>query len=286
MSEARPTPIRDALGEIQSHPRDVASELRAALAEKRLISHASAISYQLLFALVPLSLAALAFLSLLGLSEVWNDELRDQARGHLSHSVFELVDGTAQQIMTSKRTLWLTVGSALALWKLSAAARVTMDALDEIYRVRERIRGLRRYVRSIALALAASACLFAAVVVVIAGGRDSRGVLPGALSFVIRWGIAFLLMLLAAGLILRYAPSRRPPLRWVSIGSLLVVSAWAITSLAFGVYAARFAQWGTLFGGLATAIVLMLYLYLSAIAFLLGAQLDMLLRTEARRAKS
>ena len=268
---------------LRSEWRTVVADLRASLREKRIVSHASAISYQLLFALLPLALFGLAFASLLGNRELWTDELARQARDHLSPTAFRLVDATVEQIMSSKRTLWLTAGLALALWKLSAAARVTMDALDEIYESGSRQSFARRLGRSLLLAAVAGVCLIAAAAAVVAGGRAARGDIAPALSFVLRWALAAGLVWLAATLILRYAPARRRPLAWVTLGSVLVTAAWIAASLVFGFYAERLANWESLFGGLTTVIVLMLYLYVSAVVFLLGAQVDALLRDEAAR---
>ena len=272
---------------LRSEWRTVADDLRGKLREKRLISHASAISYQLLFALLPLALFGLAFASLLGHRELWTDELARQARDHLSPDAFRLVDGTVEQIMSSKRTLWLTAGLALALWKLSAAARVTMDALDEIYETGVRQSFVRRLPRSLLLAAVAGAALILAATIVVAGGRAARGEVLPAFSFAVRWALTVALVLLAAGVILRFAPAKRQPLAWVTVGSALITVTWIVASLLFGFYAETVASWETLFGGLTTVIVLMLYLYVSAIVFLLGAQVDALLReeTEAVNAK-
>ena len=273
--------LGEAFRRVRARRGELVRELRRCLAGKRLVSHASAISYQLLFALLPLALATLALCGFLGLEEVWNGELRQQARDHLSSTAFRLVDGTVAQVMSSKRALWLTAGAAFALWKLSSAARVTMDALDELYGL-ERSRAFgRRLAVSLGLALVTAACLVAAALVVVLGGRAARGDVMDALSFVLRWGVAIGLMLVAVVFLLRFAPARRQPLQWVSFGSLLVVATWVLTSVAFGFYTERLARWESLFGGLATAIVLMLYLYVSAIAFLVGAQVDVLIRAEA-----
>ena len=268
---------------LRSDWRAIAGQVRRELREKRLISHASAISYQLLFALLPLALFGLAFASLLGQRELWSDELARQARDHLSPTAFKLVDGTVEQIMSSKRTLWLTAGLALALWKLSAAARVTMDALDEIYETGTRQSFARRLPRSLALAVVAAVCLIAAAAVVVAGGRAARGDVLPALSFVVRWTLTIGLVWLAAALILRYAPAKRQPLAWVTVGSVLITVTWIVASLLFGFYAESVARWESLFGGLTTVIVLMLYLYVSAIVFLVGAEVDALLRDESER---
>ncbi len=260
--------------------RRVMRDLREKLREQRLVSHASAISFQLLFALLPLALFALALMSLVGHREVWTDELAPLARDHLSATAFRLVDSTVEQIMTSKRTLWLTVGLALALWKLSAAVRVTMDALDAIYETGTRHPFPKRLVRSLALAVVGGSCLTAAAAIVVIGGRAARGEVPAVLSGALRWSAAAALMLVAAALILRYAPAKRQPYGWLTVGSVLVTVSWIVTSLLFALYTTTLATWSTLFGGLTTLIVVMFYLYASSIAFLLGAQLDALLREE------
>jgi membrane protein len=277
-----PPALGPALAYIRSHPLTVFRDVRKDLADKRVMTHASAISFQLLFALVALALSGMAILSLLGLGDnFWQDGVRPVVREHLSPAVFKIVDGTVRQIEGPKEHLWLTVGLAIAIWKLSAAARVTNDALDEIYELKSHIKGLRRFRRSLVLGVAAGACLLTAAAIVIVGGVTLGHVLPGPLSFVLRWGAAAVLMLLAAALILRYGPSERQPAGWVSVGTILVVVAWGITSLAFGIYAAYIANWKTLFSGFTVAIAVLLYLYVSSVAFLVAAQLDLDVRKAA-----
>ena len=282
-----PRPSREAFAYVRTHPLTVARDVRKGLADKQMMTHASAISYQLLFALVALALAGLAVLNLVGLGDnFWQDGIRPVVREHLSPDVFKLVDGTVREIEGPKEHLWLTVGLAIAVWKLSAAARVTNDALDEIYELRNRTRlkGLRRFTRSLTLGVAAGACLLTAAAIVIVGGVTLGHLLPGALSFVLRWGAALILMLLAAALIVRYGPSERQPAGWVSVGTVLVVLAWGLTSVVFGIYAAYIANWKTLFGGFTVAIAILLYLYVSSVAFLVGAQLDLEVRKAAAAA--
>ena len=282
---ASPPPLGHAFAYLRRHPRAVAREVRGALADKRVVTLASAIAYQLLFALIAFSLAAIAVLSIAGLGDnVWDHGLRSHVRDHVSQPVFQLVDDTVRQIEGPKRTLWLTLGSALALWRLSVAARVTMDALDVLFETRTRLPLVPRFLRSLALALAAGACLLAAAAVVLGGGAALGHALPGPVSFILRWGFALLLMLAAAAVVLRYGPAKRQPVGWVSVGTVLVAVLWALASLGFGLYAAYLARWNSLFGGLTTVIVLLLYLFISALAFLVAAQLDVELRKAAGRA--
>ena len=96
------------------------------------------------------------------------------------------------------------------------------------------------------------------------------------LASVVGWGLALAVLVLLVGLLVHYAPDVSRPLNWVSFGALLVVVAWSLMTVGFSVYATQVADYGSIFGSLATVIVLMTYLYASAIVFLTGIQLDAL----------
>ncbi|MEA3136042.1 MAG: rane protein [Thermoplasmata archaeon] len=102
----------------------------------------------------------------------------------------------------------------------------------------------------------------------------------GLVLLVARWAAAGALLLLAVGLLLHYAPERHQPLEWVSLGSLVIIVAWLAMSAAFGFYLTEVASYGSVFGPLATVVVLMGYLYFSTVIFLGGVQLDALARVE------
>ena len=98
------------------------------------------------------------------------------------------------------------------------------------------------------------------------------------LLFAGRWGLAGGLMLLAVGLLMRHAPAKTRPMQWVSFGTLLIIGSWIVMSLAFGGYLRFVASYQSVFGNLATVVVLLGYIYLSSVVFLAGAQLDALVR--------
>jgi membrane protein len=133
---------------------------------------------------------------------------------------------------------------------------------------------------STALALAVGACWLAAIAVVVVGPLlvgDVSGVLA-ALLFLARWGIAGLLLLLAVAILLHYAPEQRSSLGWVTFGAVLIMAGWLLMSLGFGAYLREIADYNSIFGGLATVVVLIAYLYASAVVFLGGVQVDALVR--------
>jgi len=89
------------------------------------------------------------------------------------------------------------------------------------------------------------------------------------------------MMWLAVGLLVRAAPSKPIPLPWVSLGAALVIACWLAASLVFYLYLTRIASYDSIFGGLASVIVVLAYLYLSVTAFLFGTQVDVLVRQRA-----
>jgi membrane protein len=242
---------------------------------------ASAIAFQVLYALIPILLVLLAALGFLDLESVWRDAAED-IRPDLSRPAFEVVDDTVTHVLSSKQPFWLTGGALLAIWRLSAAMRAVMAALDRIYDAR-RERPLGEQLRvSVALSLAVAALLIGAVAAIRLGALvlPDDGAALSVMSTALRWGVAGLLLLLAVGLTIHYGPATPQPLGWVSFGTLVCVGLWLVASAAFGFYATRIADYGSVFGAFATLFILLTYLYLSATALLTGAAVDAQVRRD------
>jgi len=101
------------------------------------------------------------------------------------------------------------------------------------------------------------------------------------LSFLVRWLLAAAALSVGVALIVRYGSATRQPVPWVSLGTGLVLVSWILTSIAFGLYATYVATYTSVFGHLASVFVLLLYLWLSANAFLVGIQVDACMRKKA-----
>jgi membrane protein len=169
---------------------------------------------------------------------------------------------------------------------MSGAVRAAMEALDDIYGMRERRSIVERLRRSLWLAAAVGGCFVLAAGVVRLGplaihpGRDD--VLLEVASVVVRWGVAVALLGLAVSLTVRYGPMAELPTRWVTLGAALSVGSWVVMSVAFGAYLTGVASYASIYGSLAALMVLFSYVYLSTAAFLFGAQVDALVRKEAQ----
>jgi membrane protein len=161
-----------------------------------------------------------------------------------------------------------------------------MRALNRIYETEEKRDLKEQFLVSFALAAALTVLVLGAVAVVKFGpflfddliGKDF---VAEAVSLVVRWALAIALLFAAMALVLRLGPSRERPLEWVSFGAALVVGGWILISLLFGLYLSQIADYGSVFGNLATVFIVIEYVYLSALVFVTGLLLDSETRKQA-----
>jgi len=247
-----------------------------------ILNSASAIAFQTLFALVPLGLFLLALVGFVELDRVWDDAAAE-IEPKVSSAAFEVIDDTARTVLDDQQPFWLTAGAVLAMWRLSAAMRATMGALDRIYDSDEDRSLGSRVKTSIGLSLATTTLALLALAVLYLGPLvvDVESTAGEVVSLLVRWVLALAVGVFAAGLLIHYAPAHPRPLGWVSRGTVVAAACWLITTVAFAAYVTELADYGSVFGSFATIFLLLTYLYLSATAFLLGVEIDVRARDRA-----
>ena len=139
--------------------------MRDLLERHEILNSASAIAFQVLYAIVPLGLFTFALAGFLDLDRVWQDAAAE-LKGKVSPAAFMVIDDTAHKVLGSQQVFWLTAGAALAVWRLSAAMRATMGALDRIYECEDARSLAAELLTSIALSLATGLLALAALDVV------------------------------------------------------------------------------------------------------------------------
>jgi membrane protein len=262
---------------------DIVRRLVAHSAEHHLWTYASAISFRALVALVPLVLLGLAFLRAFGLEDVWSSSVAPAIEGHVTAPVYAAINFSVEKIFASSTAGLITLAGALLVWDMTWAVSTIMEALNEIHDVEERRSSRWRVLVALFLAIAVILCIVGAALAVILGPRPG-----GALHFLFgigRWPVAVLLLSLAVGLLVRYGPAEKPQTRWASAGSLLVVGTWILATIAFRWWVSSVANFKTAIGSLTVFLVLTAYVFTSAAIFLLGVQLDELLRKDVRASK-
>jgi membrane protein len=193
-----------------------------------------------------------------------------------------LVIGEVQRIASkSNNTLGLaSIGSLLfALWSANAGTKAIFDALNVAYGEKEK-RGLVK-LNLISFAFTMGALLFlliaVAAVIVVPLLLGNLGFLDWgeAILSALRWPILFVLIAGALALLYRYGPSRRlAKWRWLTVGSAVATGLFLIVSGLFSWYLANFANYNATYGSLGALIGLLMWLWVSIIVVLAGAELD------------
>src|SRR5918911_944939 len=256
---------------------ELAGELKDSVARHRLLTFASAVSFRALVALVPLTLLGLGVLGALGQASVWKNSIAPAIEHHVTPPVFHGIDFSVHRILTSDKGSLITLATALVLWHMTAAVATVMETLNEIHDVKDERPWWRKLLVALGLAVAIVLCLIAAVLVVSIAPKVGSG----AVHFVLgigRWLVAAVLLGLAIAVLVRYAPAEHPRPRWASAGSIAIVGAWIVLSLVFRVWVSDVSNFKTGIGFLTAFLVLGAYIYLSVLVFVLGVQLDELLR--------
>jgi membrane protein len=177
----------------------------------------------------------------------------------------------------------LSVGGLLAFWSLTGAMQNVMWALNVAYDRHEERGFLRKRVtalRMVGFALVGFALAFGVLVL---GPHVSTwvGNAVGARSvtkitwYVAEWPLLVLGLLVTFAGLMYYGPNVRDP-RWrfLSFGSVLAVVIWLAVSGGFAFYASRFGSYNKAWGSLAAVVIMLTWLWLSAAAFLLGAEVN------------
>lgn len=263
---------------VRSLPGEVPA-LVAAVRENDLPLFASAIAFQILTAVVPLALFGLGLIAFFDVSELYESDLRPELSARVDIPTFVVIDATIERVLGAKQVFWVTLGGALALWQLSGAVRAIMELLNRVHDVEESRTWRDRFSRSIALAAAGTVLVFTAVAVVRLTPLLADGGVLAVAIHVGRWIVAAGLLFVVAALLIHFGPDMPDqPLGWTSFGAGVTIALWLAMSALFGLYLTQFASYGSVFGFLATFVVLTGYLYASCIAFVAGVQLDALSR--------
>ncbi len=170
-------------------------------------------------------------------------------------------------------------GLVVALWSANAGMKAIMDALNVVYEEKEKRGFFKLNLVSLAFTVAAIGSLLLALGAVV--------VLPVALSYLglqdtndllfrlVRWPLLLAVVVIGLAVLYRYGPSRREPRwQWISVGSVFAAATWLISSALLSWYLASFAHYNTTYGSLGAGIGMMMWMWISSIVVLLGAQLN------------
>jgi membrane protein len=255
--------------------------------------HAAALSYYGALAIFPALLVGLTILGLVGEDGLVSELVsfsRDQGADAATAKVVESVARGATETSSQALGLALLVSLFFAINAASGIWGAAGRAINVAHDVPEKRGFFRRRLIVLALTLVAIAFFLLSVTAVFLGdewahsifGKIGLGTQAVDVWDYARWPVALLFALAALAVVVRYAPdpeARRS--RALTTGSVVTVVLWVLATIGFSFYVGNFGRYGAVYGTFATLIVLLLWLYLMALAFLYGAELDAELRRRA-----
>ena len=264
--------------------------IRRALKEiqrDRITVIAAGVAFYWFLAIFPLLFAAVGLITLLritpdaaqAIKDVLETVLPDGAAKVLTNSVVN-----SQARATASGLTTLLIGIGLALWGASSGMAATQVGLDVAYDVPDDRRFVKKRLMSLVLILATLVLGGIAVALLVFGeplGDYLRDAIGAGSYFVwlwtaIRWILALLAVVSLFALFYFIGPNRQPPSwSWLSPGGILATVIWVAASVLFSVYVSHFGgSYAKTYGALAGVIILVLWLYITALAILVGAELN------------
>ena len=293
-SRAKPRPKK-----VRRAWTEIARLLYSAIGQHRVVSIAAGVTFFALLAIFP---AIAALVSIYG---IFSDPV--SIRAHLNElssflpgGAIEIIGDQLGRVASGgKSRLGVTFlfTLALSLWSANAGMKALFDALNIVYDAPER-RGLIK-LNAISLAFTVGALLIlliaiATIVVLpvalnyaglgMAGlrtaGLETSGLeMAGAtIANLARWPAMYAVVVLALGLIYRFAPDRdRVQWHWITWGSAIAAFVWIAASILFSWYAANFGSYNKTYGSLGAAVGFMTWIWISCMVILGGAEIDAVL---------
>lgn len=269
--------------------RDVALRVKAKLGDDHLTLVAAGVAFYGLLAVVP---ALAALVSLYGL--VANPSGIAQTLQSMPALPATARDVVLEQLRRiagaspSALGAGLVVSLGLALWSANKGTKALVAAIHIVHDEEDR----RGFVGQTALALAfttgvvVAAAVGIAVIAVLPALLGRLGLGPAArlagigLPWIVLLGTVYGLLLL----LYRHAAYREAPRwRWVRPGAVFATTAWAVASMLFSIYVANFSSYNETYGSMGGAVVMLLWLWISALVVLIGAELNSELERQTRR---
>lgn len=231
--------------------------------------------------------AAIALMSLVGVvgdGPQTVDTLLQVLRDVGASSVADTLQPTLLELSQAPGTgLALVLGLLAALWSASGYVTSFGRAMNRIYEVGEGrpIWKLRPIMLVLTLVVIVLAALVAGALVVTGPAADAIGNALGIGSTavivwdVVKWPVLLGVVVVIVALLYYATPNvQQPKFRWISLGAGLAILVWVLASAAFGFYVANFSSYNKTYGSLAGVIVFLLWLWLTNLALLFGAELD------------
>lgn len=264
--------------------RELAKRVWAESQNDNVFGRAAELSYYFLLALFPFLIFLTSIIGIiLGSGTGTRHTFFQYLARIMPPSAFQLIDNTMYEVSESSGSGKLSFGILAALWAASNGLGAITESLNTAYDLKETRPWWKQRLTAIGLTFALSILIIGALILVVAGGHIAEWlaahygfgpVFP--LSWkIIQWPVVLACMTFAFALIYYLAPDfREQSWQWLTPGSVIGVVLWLLVSLAFRLYLHYFNSYSATYGSLGAVIILMLWLYLTGAAVLIGGEVN------------
>ncbi|QWZ07281.1 YihY/virulence factor BrkB family protein [Nocardioides panacis] len=246
---------------------------------------AAALTYYAVLALFPAMIALLSLVGLVSDPKQTVTTLLGIAKQVGAGSMVSSIEQPLTDMATQPQAAGIAfvVGLLTALWSASGYVGSFGRAMNRMYEIREgrpfwKLRPVMLLVTLVSLVLVAAVAL---ALVVTGPAADAVGNALGIGSTAVtvwniaKWPVILLVVVLVVAVLYWATPNvKQPKFRWISVGALLAIVVWVVASALFGVYVATFSSYNKTYGALAGVVVFLLWLWITNLALLFGAELD------------
>jgi membrane protein len=264
------------------------------IGDDELSTRSAALSYYFLLAVFPMFLF---LVSIVGVVAGAHSQLRDTivtALGRLAPgSASELIHSVINQTFKNSSGIKLAAGIIGALWAASGGMSAVVTSLNVVYRTNEGRPIWKQKLTVVGLTLALALLIIIAFVLILYGGKIGESVashvgLGNAFALtwkIVQWPVALFCMFFSFSLIYYFGPSlQERRWYWVTPGAVGGVVIWLVASFGFRIYLHFFNSYSATYGFLGAAIILMLWLYITGYAILVGGEVNWVIENEDKKA--
>jgi membrane protein len=262
------------------------TRLQRELAYDDCMGMAAQIAYFLMLALFPFLIFMLSLISSLPVGSDLQGELLHALSEQLPSEAYNEVAGTVLTLLPAGNAGLLSLGLLAAIWSGSMGVGALITTINRAYNIRPRRHIFTQKMLSIGLTLVLSAIWLLSTSIVLFGPRLTGTLfqwlgLAGSVDNLwttLRLPLVFLLSLVALSLLYYYAPEARQKFRWILPGAITATVLWLLASSLFRLFVRNFGAYNKTYGSLTGVIVLMIWLWISGLIFLLGAEINALMK--------
>jgi len=252
--------------------------------EDEVFGRAAELSYYFLLALFPFLIFLTSIIGMvLGSGTGTRRTLFDYLARVMPPSAYQLISNTMTEVSAASSGGKISFGFLAALWAASNGLSAITTSLNTAYDVKETRPWWKQRLTAIGLTVALSVFIILALVLVVAGGHIAdwlAGTFGLGSTFplawkIIQWPVVLASMIFAFALIYYFAPDlHEQKWTWLTPGSAIGVVLWLLVSIAFRVYLHFFDSYSATYGSLGAVIILMLWLYFTGTAVLIGGEIN------------